>query len=246
MKKLLLLLSFLSTAAFAQIPHGKVIEGLSVKSAITGYDVHYSVYLPADYETSKRSYPVMYLLHGYSDNVTAWVQFGQVNLSADRGIANGEIPAMIIVMPDAKLTFYMNDAAGKDRYEDMFFQEFIPTIEKTYRIRASKEFRAISGLSMGGYGTLLYALKHPDMFVACAPFSAAVWTDEEILKMPYDAYNKRMERVGCDSTHKLCDNWRKNSILDLVKTTPAEKIKSVRFYIDCGDDDFLYLSLIHI
>jgi len=225
---------------WAQVPQGRVIEGLSMPSKITGYHVNYAIYLPPDYETSKRSYPVVYLLHGYSDNETAWIQFGEVHLTADRAIASREIPPMIIVMPDAKVTFYVNDAAGKDRYEDMFFQEFIPYIEKTYRIRGQKEFRAVSGLSMGGYGALIYALKHPDMFVACAPFSAAVWTDEEILAMPSDGFIRRMERIGCtDLNNRLCENWRKNSVLDLVKTLPKEKIESVRFYIDCGDDDFL-------
>jgi enterochelin esterase-like enzyme len=240
MKQLFLFLTALLVLnGFSQIPQGKVIEGQSMPSKITGYNVNYSIYLPADYDVSKRSYPVVYLLHGYSDNETAWVQFGEVNLAADRAIASREIPPMIIVMPDAKVTFYINDAAGKDRYEDMFFQEFIPHIEKTYRIRAKKEFRAVSGLSMGGYGALVYALHHPDMFIACAPFSAAVWTDEEVMKMPYSSFNKRMERMGCDSTNRLCENWRKNSILDLVKTLPKEKIETVRFYIDCGDDDFL-------
>ncbi|MFA5815094.1 MAG: alpha/beta hydrolase-fold protein [Bacteroidales bacterium] len=127
---------------------------------------------------------VVYLLHGYTDNETGWIQFGEVNMAADKAIASREIPSMIIVMPDAKATWYMNNADVSEKFEDMFIQEFIPYIDKTYRTRAKKEFRGVSGLSMGGFGTLLYSLKRPDMFAACAAFSAAVWTDEEIKAMP--------------------------------------------------------------
>lgn len=237
---LILIVSLTLTMTNAQVPQGKVIEGLSIVSLITGYNVNYSVYLPADYAISNRSYPVVYLLHGYSDNETAWVQFGEVNLAADRAIASGEIPPMIIIMPDAKVTFYVNDETRKDPYEDMFFKEFIPSIEKTYRIRSQKQFRGISGLSMGGYGCLLYCLHHPDMFASCVAFSAAIRTDQEILNMSQEDF-KIYSILGCpDSTNRLCGNWRKNSILDLMKTVPIEKIKSVRFMIDCGDDDFLY------
>ena len=84
---------------------------------------------------------------------------------------------MIIVMPDAWDTWYINQYDGKVPYEDMFFEELIPYMEKTYRIRSDKESRAIAGLSMGGYGSFLYSLHHPDMFCACAPLSAAVFDD---------------------------------------------------------------------
>ena len=75
-------------------------------------------------------------------------------------------------MPDGGLSWYINDVSGKQRYEDMFFRELIPFIEKTYRIRVSREFRAIAGLSMGGNGALMYAMKHPFMFSACVALSA--------------------------------------------------------------------------
>ncbi len=62
---------------------------------------------------SSRRYPVVYLLHGYTDDESGWIQFGEINLAADRAIAEREIPPMIIVMPDGGVTFYINDAAGK-------------------------------------------------------------------------------------------------------------------------------------
>jgi len=228
---------------------GKVMEGQKIQSKILGYEVNYSVYLPPDYDISNRSYPVVYLLHGYSDNETAWVQFGEVNISADRAIANRDIPPMIIIMPDAKITWYLNDYSGKNRYEDMFIQEFIPAMESSYRIRPGKEYRAISGLSMGGFGALLYSLHHPDMFVACVAFSAGVFTDEEIKDMPEDVYKDRFNGLYTgDNSNRFTDYWKKNNILDLVHSMSKEEIEKVKIMIDCGDDDFLYKgnSALHV
>ncbi|MBK3519630.1 alpha/beta hydrolase [Carboxylicivirga marina] len=181
MKKLLSLLTLLITfTVSAQTQKGKVIEGLSISSKITGYDVNYSIYLPPCYETSQRAYPVLYLLHGYTDNETAWVQFGEVNHTADKAIEAGEIPPMIIIMPDAKVTWYVNNASGTNLFEDMFFEEFIPQVENRYRIRSSRDYRAVSGLSMGGNGSLVFAIKHPDIFGACAAYSSAVYTNDEM------------------------------------------------------------------
>jgi enterochelin esterase-like enzyme len=124
-----------TASAMAQ-PAGKVLETRTVKSNILARDVKYTVYLPADYETSERTYPVVYLLHGYSDDNTGWLQFGEVNRYADQAIAAGTIPPMIIVMPDGAKSWYINAYDGKESYEDFFFNEFMPSIEKTYRIKA--------------------------------------------------------------------------------------------------------------
>ncbi len=222
---------------------GRVIEGLKITSSILGGDVAYSVYLPPGYEGSDRRYPVVYLLHGYTDDQTAWVQYGEVDAAADRAIADRTIPPMIIVMPDGGVSWYMNDHAGKVRWEDMFFGEFIPAIDKLYRTRPAREFRGIAGLSMGGWGTLISALRHPDMFAACAAFSAAVWTDEEVEGMEPGAWKRTFAPLfgaGLEGKARLTAHYRSYDPLSLVKTLPMEKLGKVRFYIDCGDDDFLY------
>lgn len=170
------------------VPMGQALEGLRFPSTILGRDVNYAVYLPPDYATSGRRYPVVYLLHGYTDNESAWIQFGEVNMAADRAIADRDIPPKIIVMPDGGISWYINDYQNKVRYEDMFIQEFIPYIDRTYRTRPEKEFRGISGLSMGGWGALVHAMRHPDLFAACAAFSAAVWTDEDFMAMDEKLY----------------------------------------------------------
>ena len=227
-------------AAFDQ---GQVLEGLHFSSPLLGRDVNYAIYLPPDYLLSSRRYPVVYLLHGYTDDESAWVQFGEVNLAADRAIAGREIPPMIIVMPDGGVTWYMNDFQNKVRYEDMFIQEFIPYIDAAYRTRAKKEFRGIAGLSMGGGGALMFAMRHPDEFAACAAFSAAVWLDEEFAALEQKMYDQMFGEIfgpKLSGQDRLTAHFRKYHPLDLAKTLPVESLKKVRCYLDCGDDDFLF------
>ena len=111
----------------------------------------------------------------YGDDQTGWVQFGEVLRIADDAINSGTATPMVIVMPDGDpLSMeYVNDAKVNWRYEDFFFQEFMPYIEKTYRIRGDKHYRAVAGLSMGGDGTFIYALHHPEIFSSACPLSAA-------------------------------------------------------------------------
>lgn len=238
--------------AFSQtFPIGQINDHLTVKSKILNKDVHFAIYLPPDYNTSNRSYPVVYLLHGYTDDQTGWVQFGEINMAVDKAIAERRLPSMIIVMPDAETSWYINDYKGAFKFEDMFFQEFIPYVESTYRIRAKKEFRGVCGLSMGGYGSFMYALKHPDMFVAAAPLSAAVFTTEDFISMPDERYNTVFAKLygeGLKGEARISEFWKKNSVMDLMKNMPEDQKKAVKFYIDCGDDDFLSKgnSLLHI
>jgi len=251
-KYLFITLLLLSANAFAQhVPAGKVIEEQNVKSDILRHNVKYAIYLPADYETSNRNYPVVYLLHGYGDDQTGWLQFGEINRYADKAIAAGKIPPMIIVMPDAQTTFYINSYDGKRNYEDFFFKEFIPTIEKEYRIKTTRQYRAVAGLSMGGFGTLVYSIKHPDMFSAAAALSAAVRSDEDLMNIPDARWAEAYSKVfgpGLKGAERVNDTWKSNSILGLVQSKTADDLKKVRFWIDCGDDDALSKgnSLLHI
>ncbi|WP_057938009.1 alpha/beta hydrolase [Algoriphagus resistens] len=233
-----------SHALFAQ-SGGKVIDNLAVKSTILDMDRKYSIYLPEDYESSGRSYPVLYLLHGAGDDQTGWVQFGEVKHIADKAIQEGLSTAMIIVMPDANTgqRGYFNSPKNDWNYEDFFFDEFMPYIEKTYRIRTEKRYRAIAGLSMGGGGTLMYALQRPDLFSAACPLSAYVGP------ISLDEALERWEKQYAGVSEKdLEAYYQHHSALELVKNIPEDQKNSVRWYIDCGDGDFLYEgnSLLHI
>lgn len=248
--KLLLILCCSITIACAQ-PAGKVLETRIVKSAILGKDVRYTVYLPADYESSNRTYPVVYLLHGYSDDNTGWLQFGEINRYADKAIADGIIPPMIIIMPNGDSSWYINSYDGKENYEDFFIKEFMPTIEKTYHVKAEKKYRGVAGLSMGGFGTLSLSLKYPQLFAAAAPLSAAVFDDDAISSMAdpnYEATFGQLYGRGLKGKDRLNNDWYKNSILKIIEKKSADELKKVRYWIDCGDDDFLTKGncLLHI
>lgn len=230
---------------------GKVLEEKTVKSTAMNRNVRYTIYLPPDYETSERTYPVVYLLHGYTDDNTGWLQFGEINRYADKAINDGVIPPMIIVMPNADSSFYINSYDGKEKYEDFFIKEFLPAIEKTYRIKAQKKYRGVAGLSMGGYGSLIYSLKYPDLFAAAAPLSAAVWDDNAMVNTADNTYEQiygPLYGKGLKGKDRLTNAWYANAILKLVETKTTDELKKVRYWIDCGDDDFLTVgnSLLHI
>ncbi len=245
MKKFITILALLlPMALFAQ--NGKVFDSKTLPSKILKMDRKYAIYLPPDYYTSERTYPVLYLLHGSGDDQTGWVTFGEVLSIADKEILSGKVTPMIIVMPDGNTgqRGYFNDIKGEWRYEDFFFEELIPHIEKTYRAKTEKRYRAISGLSMGGGGTFMYALHHPELFSSACPLSAA--TGPLTLDEAKTYYEKRGTKTGdAAETEKY---FKRHSTLQLLETVPVDQIKSVRWYIDCGDDDFLYEgnSLVHI
>lgn len=222
-----------------------VKEKQVIKSAILNKEVHYSIFLPSDYYTSERAYPVTYLLHGYGDADDGWIQFGEVNRLADDAIKTGKIPPMIIVTPDGFTSFYINAANGNLNYEDFFIKELIPHIEKTYKVKAEKRFRGIAGLSMGGYGSLLYALKYPDLFAASAPLSAAVWTDNDIINLNENMFNGLFGNSmgkNLKGKDRLTAAWLSNSPLSIIEKKTKEELSSVKYWIDCGDDDFLTIG----
>lgn len=243
------LLSFSMAVLFPAIlfpQTGKVLDDLMMNSNILKMERKYAIYLPPDYETSTRSYPVLYLLHGSGDDQTGWIQFGEVLHIADKAILEGKATPMIIVMPDANTgqRGYFNNVKGNWRYEDFFFEEFVPFVEKQYRIKGEKRYRAVAGLSMGGGGSFIYALHHPEMFSSACPLSAATGPVS-----PEKAREYYSNRGIPDATNaELEAFYRRYSVLPQLDSLPADQKKTVRWYIDCGDDDFLYEgnSLVHI
>jgi enterochelin esterase-like enzyme len=239
-----LCLFLLSFSLIAQT--GKVMDNLSMPSKILKGERKYAIYLPPDYETSQRSYPVLYLLHGGGDDQTGWIQFGEVMHITDKAIREGKSTPMIIVMPDANTgqRGYFNDIKGDWRYEDFFFQEFMPYVEKTWRIKGEKRYRAVAGLSMGGGGSFVYALRHPELFSSACPLSAS--TGPLSLEDARTSLTRR--NIKWSSEAELENYYKRHSVLELINQMPDDQKKAVRWYIDCGDDDFLYEgnSLVHI
>ncbi|MCR0980900.1 alpha/beta hydrolase [Roseomonas populi] len=227
---------------------GRVEERQFARSAVLGKDVRYSVYLPPDYDSSKRAYPLIYMLHGgESGTDTDWFRFGRLNVLLDRLIGSGRFPAAIVVSPNGQRdeanrnnTYYMNDADGAFRWEDMFFADFMPQIEERYRVIGGREGRAIAGLSMGGYGALAYSMRHPRTFIGAAALSAAFRTDQQIVTMDQPGYDRRYGKawgLGLQGEARLNNLYRDYSVLDMVDRLPPENVKGTPFYIDCGAED---------
>ena len=239
------LLLLLSASIFVH-PVGKIMENLKMESEILDRKIEYAVYLPPDYNTSERTYPVLYLLHGGGDDHTAWVQKGEVGFIADEAINSGKATPMIIVMPNSKPgdSRYFNGYKGQWQYEDFFFQEFIPFIESKYRVKAEKRYRAVAGLSMGGRSAFVYAMHHPEMFSSCCPLSPGAGAVEP--EQARDFYGPRGFSQATDEEILAYD--RNHSIIRLVEKMPDDQKNAVRFYLDCGDDDGLSVenALVHV
>ncbi len=229
MKKILLSLFVLATLGAAAQQRSRVEEA-TMKSDLLGCEKSYLVYLPAGYDADpEKKYPVLYLLHGAGDDHTGWRDKGVMQLICDEHIESGLCLPMIVVMPDAsgegggpgggatKNRGYFNQPGWP--YEDHFFTEFIPYIEKTYRIVGDKRHRAVAGLSMGGGGSAAYAQRHPEMFSSACPLSGAL-----------------------GGMNRTTEAGRANPVGFVAEAGPAEveALKTVRWYVDCGDDDFLW------
>jgi S-formylglutathione hydrolase FrmB len=243
MKSLLHIVLLVVLLTHQAISQGVVKESLTIQSSILGREVQYSIYLPDGYDRTNRSYPVLYLLHGYGDDETGWTQFGEVEHIADKTTAAGDATPMIIAMPDGGVTWYLNTFDGKVKYEDFFIKEFIPLIDKTYRTRSTKQYRAIAGLSMGGYGSLLQATKHPELFSSCSALSSGVFTDDEVTTANDNMWGTVLGNLygkkELTGKSRLTAHYEENSIISIVSKGNAEALGKVRYFIDCGDKDFL-------
>ncbi len=216
------------------------VEEKTIHSEILNADRNYTVYLPAGYaNNTDKQYPVLYLLHGMNGTNKDWAGRGHLQDVMDQLLAAGEVCEMIVISPNAGGNigegvwngyFDMEGWA----YERFFFEEFLPAVEKEYRIKGDKSSRAIAGLSMGGGGSTSYAQRHTDMFCACYAMSALMHLDAPQAQAPRDEKDKMWHLTK--SVNKLsCVNYVANAD-DKTK----EALRTVAWYVDCGDDDFLF------
>ena len=225
---------FLLLPAFSAMA-GKVVTD-SLESKVLGASVKYNVYLPSGFDKSDKQYPVIYMLHGLSDTYTSWVERGGMQTVADELIGTGELREVVIIMPNAGGPDIHNTWNGYFNmpgwnYEDFFFKEFLPQVERKYRIISDKGHRAVMGLSMGGGGSTVYCQRHPDMFSSCYAMSA--WLDND----PVDSKDNPDDRL-----HIVSNSVSEHSALKFMDNADEEtlaKLRTVKWFIDCGDDDFL-------
>lgn len=219
-------------------PQSRVVTD-SIKSETLATVRQYNVYLPKTFDTDlSRQYPVLYLLHGIMDTNRGWTMRGHIQDVMDCLVASGEVEEMIVVTPDAggeinkDWNGYFNMPGWN--YEDFFFNEFVPAIEKRYRVKSDKSHRAIAGLSMGGGGATSYAQTHPEMFAACYAMSALMDNPDFGQPMPSKDSTSKMDLLTLAVKGKSCIDKVRNS-----DEATKNQLRTVNWFVDCGDDDFL-------
>ncbi|MGH9432476.1 MAG: alpha/beta hydrolase, partial [Terriglobia bacterium] len=206
-----------------------------VASKILGHDVNYCIDLPGDYAASGKRYPALYFLHGLFENEHTWEEKGGKEI-LDNLVQQGKIGRFLMVMPDGGRSFYVNSDDGKNRYEDFFIQEFIPAIDHLYRTIPQRDERGITGVSMGGYGSLHLAMRHSHVFGSASAQSAAL-VPHLPTPLPTDGRWGFYARImaGAFGSPLNRQYFEENNPLTLAED-PA-KFHNLKLYFDVGDHD---------
>jgi len=218
------------------------IDCSALNSKILKQVVHYCVYLPAGYDAGAalhpaKRYPVLYFLHGLGDNEQTLFNGGGWTLLDDLRHQH-KMGDFLIVSPEGRRRFYINSADGSVRYNDFFLQEFLPQIESKYRIRPGRAGRAISGISMGGYGALRFAFAHPELFSAASAQSAALITESPQTLDSASQTGAPLAGVLAPVFGKPINvpHWNDNSPFVLAKRNGAV-LRKTAIYFNCGQED---------
>lgn len=213
------------------------LDCAAYKSAVLKREVRFCASLPAAYDTDKtRRFPVVYYLHGLGENERAlmplWGIIGDLQQA-------GTVKQFLVITPDAGASFYINSSGGRVRYEDFFIREFIPAMEKKYRIEASRATRGIQGSSMGGYGALRFAFKYPRMFVAVAAEMPALYEKFPQRLIPYFEMSRRNAAEESPFGHPFNEAfWERNTPFTIARENAARiRQEKLKVYFDVGSED---------
>lgn len=193
----------------------------------------YAVYLPSGYETSRLSYPVVYLLHGHAGSVNDWATLGHIQPTMDALIDKLEVPPAILVMPEAGSTWYVD---RKEPMERAVIEDLLTEVEQKFRTVTSREGRLVAGLSMGGYGALRFVMKYPDKFAAAGLLAPAIYEAQP----PDHSGARRAGVFGAPDYDPAV--WTQLNYPALWNAYLARKIP-VPMFILSGDDDELFIEM---
>ena len=212
-------------------------ECATIKSAVLERPVRYCAYLPASFDTDKaRRFPVLYYLHGLSDNEQSLLNMGGWDLIEELR-RTGKIGDFIVLAPGAGHTFFLNSADGKIRYEDFLTKEFMPQMEKKYRGDGSAARRGMTGVSMGGFGALRLAFKYPQQFSAVSAQMPAL-----IAEIPenFTAGGRGSPASALGDVFGSPVNvsyFEHNNVFSYARSTPVAQLKKLKIYFDAGNND---------
>jgi S-formylglutathione hydrolase FrmB len=222
----------------AQATPGSGVEYGSLQSPSLGKELKFAVQLPPSYQAdTKRRYPVLYFLHGMFGNEREFEKRG-VAAAISKMREEGKIGEFIIVSPAGENSFYLNAKNGA-QYEDAIIKDLIPYIEKTYRVIGTPAARSIQGISMGGWGALLLAFKHPEMFSTVTTHCAALFNE-----LPHPAGADRRSQFMLQIIGKIFGDppdeefFRSvNPMFVVEQNLAAIKKSGIKIYFDCGEQD---------
>ena len=222
-----------------EVPFNRLLQSETIESGIFKRSVEYAVLLPENYNTSSDSFPVVYLLHGFGDNHTAWFKYGLIKYYSDKYAS--ENGPMIFVMPQGFNSYYVNRYNGNVAYMDFFTTELLPAIDSIYRTRKDKSQRAVMGFSMGGYGALILPVMNPDLFSVSVPLSMSFRTDEQYLAEPDWVFDSQWAPIfggmGATGSARLTDYFKQFSPFYFFAGGDASGFNELKILIDCGDDE---------
>jgi S-formylglutathione hydrolase FrmB len=234
----------LAVALSSSIAHAQGrIDCSAVDSHVLKRKVHYCVQVPGSYDQKgasgqSKTFPVLYYLHGLGDNEQSFSRSGGWTLIEDLRVQR-KIGDFLIVAPEGFASFYINSADGSERYSDFFLREFMPYIEKKYRVAPGREARAVTGISMGGYGALRFAFAYPELFSAVSAQSAALIleTPEQLNAMAQDrAQDARDFFAPLLGDPINLAHWRANDPFALARKNKVA-LKKTAIYFNCGQSD---------
>lgn len=235
MKKLALILALLiPILSYSQAK----VDSIEVYSKVMNKSLRAAVTTPSGYAEGTKKYPVLYLLHGGSGSFRDWhkavTEKGLVNRLADQY-------DLIIVTPGVGPASYYFDSPKMDsvQYETYMIKELIPHIDQSYRTLNQRESRAITGLSMGGHGSITLSAKHPELFIAAGSMSGVMNIDTRMWKVPADFSKLRQEGQKAMLGEDLNYDGPKFSTYTAVGLVDRIKENGIALIIDCGVDDFL-------
>ena len=209
---------------------GETVESHSFFSPALQRNMPYEVVLPAGYSGSQERYPVLYLLHGWQGDETNWVSLTHL-------VEDASAYKLIVVTPRARNSWYVNSATrAKDRYADYVSQDLTAEVDAHFRTIASEHERAVAGLSMGGYGAMLFSLRHPGAFAFAASISGAFAGPSGIEKVMPQLKPSTDEAFGVATS----DARRQNDVDGLIES--ADRTLQPYFFLECGTSDPLLPS----
>jgi len=225
------------------MPGGSTVEFESFDSKAIAASEPYSVFLPPSYaKEGDRTFPVVYFLHGLNNDQTSWTveRYGQLHNKLEELMLAGKVPEFLMVHPSGGNSFYCNYLDGSRMYEDLVVRELVEYTETRYRARKGRENRAIGGTSMGGYGALKIAMKHPELYASSAGHSPIIFLGKNPLDVPeemkagryYQFFSNIMLPILGDPVRQ--EVWDANNPLQIAR---SGKLDGLNIYFDYGTED---------